>query len=141
MYLNNINLRNNFQLKMCVVPLGICTCGAKDVSTCCYYCHDYYYWYYFNYYYYYRNFKLFNCIVFFAYMHICMYACNYVCIYVCYIFYVTYFITISIQRRATKMILELRDLRRLRRDQIEVFKMGMKILVEICFSHSRKDMR
>ena len=61
-----------------------------------------------------------------------------------------------IQRRATKMIPELRDLsyeerlkecglttletRRLRGNQIEVFKIlnGMKILIEICFSHSRR---
>ena len=62
-----------------------------------------------------------------------------------------------IQRRATKIIPELRDLSyeerlkecglttletmRLRGDQIEVFLrycMGMKIFIEICFSHSRK---
>ena len=61
-----------------------------------------------------------------------------------------------IQRRATKIIPELRYLsyeerlkecglttletRRLRGGQIEVFKIlnGMKILIEICFSHSRR---
>ena len=60
-----------------------------------------------------------------------------------------------IQRRATKIIPELRNLsyeermkerglttlgkRKLREDQIEVFKiLGMKIFIEICFSHSRK---
>ena len=61
-----------------------------------------------------------------------------------------------IQRRATKIIPDLRyisyeerlkdsglttmETRRLREDQIEVFRilMGMKILIETCFSHSRK---